>query len=124
MNTPHPVPTVDTILNGIYNAIGIKRNLLGSLYLKDAVKTVLLHPQCVRRQVTKTLYPLVAAHFHTNASCVERAIRNVIAQCCARHAPTLNRYFRTTTYSPSTHPTNAEFIALLVDYVYLGLCAT
>ena len=61
MNHSTTTPSVDVILNGIYNAIGIKRNLLGSLYLKDAVKTVLVHPQCVHRQVTKTLYPLVAA---------------------------------------------------------------
>ena len=124
MNHSTTTPSVDVILNGIYNAIGIKRNLLGSLYLKDAVKTVLVHPQCVHRQVTKTLYPLVAAHFHTNAPCVERAIRNVISQCCHQHFSTMNTFFHTTTYSPVHHPTNSEFIALLVDYVCLGLYAT
>lgn len=63
----------------IYNKLGFKHKLKGSMYLafyiKYAIENNLEMYNC---SLSKKIYPTIAIHFKTTPEKVERAIRNVI----------------------------------------------
>lgn len=99
--------------------IGVPAHLDGYRFLLQATLLALEHPAYLD-SLTRTLYPLVASHFGTTASCVERSIRHAISTTWARGGVSafesiLNRRC----FSPHDRPTNSEVIALLTEQARL-----
>ena len=73
-------------------------------------------------EVTKTLYPTVAAEFNTTSSRVERAIRHAIEVAWDRgDVDILSSYFGYTIQNERGKPTNSEFIAMISDNLKLRM---
>ena len=67
-------------------------------------------------QMTKVLYPEVAAKYYTTKGGVERAIRHAIEVLWARgRTDAINEIFGINLYSKNDRPTNSEFIALVTN---------
>jgi len=68
--------------------------------------------------MTKELYPHVAKIHSTTASRVERAIRHAIEVSCDRgNQKLIEEYFGYSVNPIIGKPTNAEFIAAVVEYM-------
>ncbi len=66
--------------------------------------------------MTKDLYPMVAKKYQTTSSRVERAIRHAIEVAWDRgNIELLNKLFGYSIDPRRGKPTNAEFVALIVD---------
>ena len=109
----------DNIMSAVINKSGMKRSLLGTQYLLQAVKSSLANRTLLTDGVTKALYPWLGARFGKKPASIERAIRNALNDCYGAGSPTLNHYFQTSMFTPSRCPTNADFITLLVDHILL-----
>ena len=70
-------------------------------------------------RVTKELYPTVASNFDSTVSRVERAIRHAIEVAWKRGDSKMQIaiFGNTIDRSKKENPTNAEFIAGLVEYI-------
>lgn len=91
--------------------VGVPPNLLGCAYLRTAL-TLLLEDPSLGRTITRRLYPRIAEQHRTTVRCVERAIRNAIAQTFARsdgagYRAALGRLAS----SVGERPTNSEFLS-------------
>jgi len=96
--------------------VGVPVHLLGYGYLKAAIALVLTD-KLYLRAITKRLYPMIALSNNTTASRVERAIRHSIELTFGRaeYSKEYLKLFR----SLADQPTNAEFIATLVEAIEL-----
>lgn len=97
-------------------AVGFKNKLIGTAFLREAVvaKAAGLACSC------KKIYAEVAFKFKTNANCVERAIRNAIADCVLYgHLPRLNDLFGVPFVQSGYAPTNSEIICELAGWIVL-----
>lgn len=115
----HPlsdVPTPEYTVTAMMQRLGIPANLQGYQYLREAILAVYFQPQ-LTYSVTKKLYPLVANHFETTPSRVERSIRHAIDLAWERGAgeqPPLE-YLGMPLPVLRKKPTNSELIALIAD---------
>lgn len=106
-------------ISQILRACGIPASLSGYQFIREAI-FLMFHNPGYRTSITKTLYPDVAAVFHTTATRVERSIRHAIEVGWIRgNADILEHYFGYTTNPHSGKPTNGEFIATICDHLYL-----
>ena len=89
---------------------GIKPNLLGFYYIKDAVEKCIEDPTYVK-SITKRLYGEIAKEHKTTATRVERAIRCAIST----RWPLMSDDFKMTYCNSlsTVEPSNGEFIATL-----------
>ena len=95
--------------------IGIPVHVHGYRYLMQAVSLMLLFPQDTV-SLSRQLYPRVAQHFHTTASCVERSIRHAINMAWQRgHLTAADGIFGRSQNLTHDKPTNGEMIALLTE---------
>ncbi len=95
--------------------IGIPVHVHGYHYLMQAVSLMLLFPQDTV-SLSRQLYPRVAQHFHTTASCVERSIRHAINMAWQRgHLTAADGIFGRSQNLTHDKPTNGEMIALLTE---------
>lgn len=89
----------------------IPAGLLGHSYLCLGVRIFAENP-C--QQISKELYPAIAAHFGTTGLAVEHAIRAAIHTAWSRRDPAVwDRYFLRTEKCPG----NRQFIAALAEYL-------
>lgn len=105
-----PVQQVESIELKIHNILQryqIKPNLKGYRYLKKALKMVYENNEMMY-QMTKGIYGTIAITNNDTPSRVERAIRHAIELSWAK------------TLFTESRPTNAEFIAMLVEQLRLG----
>ncbi len=72
---------LENCLEEIFNAIGIKRNLLGTQYLRDAVRLIVPNPQLYNKRFTTKLYPDIAKLHNSSPAKIERSIRHCIEVC-------------------------------------------
>lgn len=94
--------------------LGIPRTYLGFKHLSYSV-LVAMENEDRLLSVTKSLYPVVAAKFQTNATCVERNLRTVIKVCWERgNRPLLNEIAG---YEILQKPSTGEFISMLAVYL-------
>lgn len=96
--------------------VGFKNKLFGTAFLREAVvaKAAGLACSC------KEIYAQVALKFQTNANCIERAIRNAIADCLLYgHLPRLNDLFGVPFVKSGYAPTNSEMICELAGWIVL-----
>lgn len=97
--------------------IGVPANLKGYEYLK-AVINAALNDRTYMGQVTKRLYPDVAAMCDTTPSRVERAIRRAIEVAFNNMDPEqVTQYFGRCCSYYKGKVTNSEFIAILAERI-------
>jgi len=105
----------------IIHKVGIPAHIKGYQYLRFAIMMVVKNNRVIN-EVTKTLYPTVAAEFNTTPSRVERAIRHAIEVAWDRgDVDMLNSFFGYTVQNTKGKPTNSEFIAMIADNLRLKI---
>lgn len=104
------------MIKKILRDIGIPQNILGHGYIVQAVQLVKDNPSMIHH-VTKELYPGVAKACGTTASKVERAIRHAIEKAFNNPGSldTVERIFGNTISADTGRPTNAHFIAAVIE---------
>ena len=111
--------TLEEKISDIFISIGIPPHIKGYAYLREGIKMTVNRPHIINN-VTKELYPGVAAVYKTTPSKVERAIRHAIEVAWNRgRIDAINAVFGTRVYLGSEKPTNSEFIALVADKLIL-----
>lgn len=101
--------------------VGIPMHLHGYHYLLDAVQLTLSLPE-VSINLSHKLYPRIAQHYHTTASCVERSIRHAIDLAWKRgNLSAVNGIFGRSLNLAYEKPTNSEMIALLTEKIRMKL---
>lgn len=94
--------------------LGVNSSYLGFYYITRAVAMAIYNPSLLHC-VSKGLYVDIAADFCTTVSCVERDIRTVVNIIWNRgDQEFLGHIFES---SLTSRPSNADFIALLAQYV-------
>lgn len=89
--------------------IGLPPHMNGFAYLRLAIELVSRDLRLISA-VTKELYPAIARHHQTTASCVERSIRHAIEVVWSCKE---NRRVRVLFPHSAGKPSNSEFIALM-----------
>lgn len=96
--------------------IGIPAHIKGYRYIRDAI-VLIFHDDEMVFDITKKLYPTLAKKHNTTPSRVERAMRHAIELAWSQkefdQLVNMFRNFR------SHRPTNAEFLASVVDVLNL-----
>ena len=101
--------------------IGIPMHVHGYHYLLDAVQLTLTLPQ-TSYNLSQQLYPRIAQHYHTSASCVERSIRHAIDMAWKRgNLTAADGLFGRSLNMTYDKPSNGELIALLTEKVRLRI---
>ncbi len=106
------------IVRTLYS-LGLSSNLKGFRYVCTAVEMVIEDREYLSL-ITKRLYPELAKRFSTTSSAVERAVRHLVDKVFVQNTGT--EIFMAMGYK-RTRCTNAEFIALVADYVVMFKCA-
>lgn len=101
---------------------GFNPNNLGFKYIPVAAEIIRKNP-AAEKQITTTLYPMIAKKFGSTASRVERAIRQSIERACSAMTPDVAQYveekwqaggFSNLMFSFEGKPKNKDFISYLV----------
>ncbi|MDR3289635.1 MAG: sporulation transcription factor Spo0A [Peptococcaceae bacterium] len=115
-NSEYAAPnSFDERISNILLSVGIPAHIKGYHFLRNAIKNVVDNPNLINK-ITKELYPMVALHFHSSPTKVERAIRHAIEVAWSREKiENINDLFGIKIYRKNEKPTNSEFIALIAD---------
>lgn len=106
---------IEERITNIFITIGIPANINGYHFLRDAIKLAVGDYKIISN-ITKELYPKVAARFDTSPYKVERGIRHAIEVAWNKgKIININSIFGLTVYEINEKPSNGEFIALLAD---------
>lgn len=101
--------------------LGVPAHYKGYRYLKDAIAMVVENIDLLG-QVTKCLYPTIAARHKTSPDKVERAMRHAIETAWSRgNIDVLNETFGYSVDINRGRPTNSSFIAKIADKIRLEL---
>ena len=102
-------------ITGLLHDLGVPAHLSGYGYLRDAVCMVIEKPILINN-MTKQVYPTLAARSGKTAASVEKAIRTAVEVSWSRgRADILEEVFGFTVSSQKGKPTNTEYIAMLAD---------
>ena len=112
---------LEALVTNIIHEIGVPAHIKGYQYLREAIMMV-INDIDVLNQITKRLYPKIAARFDTTPSRVERAIRHAIEVAWGRgEQDMVENIFGYTVSAAKGKPTNSEFIAMIADKLRLEL---
>ena len=112
---------LEALVTNIIHEVGVPAHIKGYQYLREAIMMVVKDIDVIN-QITKQLYPEIAAKYHTTPSRVERAIRHAIEVAWARgQIDTVESIFGYTISNSKGKPTNSEFIAMIADKLRLEL---
>ena len=112
---------LEALVTNIIHEVGVPAHIKGYQYLREAIMMV-INDIDVINQITKSLYPQIAAKFETTPSRVERAIRHAIEVAWGRGEPgVVENIFGYTVSASKGKPTNSEFIAMISDKLRLEL---
>lgn len=104
------------IIAEMLKEIGIPRHYTGHKFLIHAINLASQDNTYLDRNVTKKLYPKVAATFNTTPSAVERNMRTAINYVfLCGDSEIIEEYFGNTIPLDKGHVTNNEFIAVCAD---------
>ena len=110
---------LEVVVTELMHEMGIPAHVKGYQYLRDAILRVLADEN-LTGNITKELYPKVAAKYDTSPDRVERAIRHAIELAWVRgNVDLMTEYFGYTINLQKGKPTNAEFIAMVSDRIRL-----
>ena len=112
---------LEVMITEIIHQIGVPAHIKGYHYLREGILLTVQDIGLIN-SVTKQLYPMIAKHFETTASRVERAVRHAIEVAWDRgDVDVLNSYFGYTIQNSRGKPTNSEFIAMIADKIRMKL---
>ena len=106
--------TVENRAGDLLTKLGFKANLKGVVYLKAAAR-IGLEDREELEGVTKRLYPAIAKECRTCAGRVEHAIRHAIHTSWEKGDVRQQRMVFGYDRESGNRPTNAEFIARMID---------
>lgn len=110
---------VENEITDLLHELGVPANLKGYQYLRSAIMETYNNMDLLG-QITKKLYPCIAAVFETTPSRVERGIRHAIEVAWNRgNIDVIHRIFGYTISVERSKPTNSEFIAMLSDKLHM-----
>lgn len=114
----------ESYLRDLFIKLGIRHNLTGCKYLKEAILLSAKDSSLLNKCITKKLYPLLAQKFNCNPGCIERAIRHALTVCFDSGKFKSQSHLFGNCFDTNHCPTNGEFIALVTDLVTdkLQLC--
>lgn len=93
--------------------LGVAAHLKGSKYVQEALRLLQQDPN---QQITKELYPAIAARFHVSAQRVERCIRTAIHTAWEKRDERVwCMYFATDASGHIPRPTNAGFLMCILS---------
>lgn len=102
-------------ITGLLHEMGVPAHLSGYTYLRDAVCMVIDNPMLINN-MTKQVYPALAARCGKTSASVEKAIRTAVEVSWNRgKAELMEEVFGFTVSSQKGKPTNTEYIAMLAD---------
>ena len=105
------------VISNILKELGIPANLLGYHYTMDAIQMVVDNGGCLP-PVTKIVYPDIAVKRKSTSARVERAIRHAVEKAFLDgDGELIDKIFKSTVHISSGKVTNAEFIAVVADYI-------
>ena len=112
---------LEALVTNIIHEVGVPAHIKGYQYLREAIMMV-VNDIDVINQITKSLYPKIAAKYNTTPSRVERAIRHAIEVAWGRgQQEAVENIFGYTISASKGKPTNSEFIAMIADKLRLEL---
>ena len=112
---------LEALVTNVIHEVGVPAHIKGYQYLREAIMMV-VNDIDVINQITKSLYPKIAAKFSTTPSRVERAIRHAIEVAWGRgQQDAVESIFGYTISAAKGKPTNSEFIAMIADKLRLEL---
>lgn len=110
---------IEVEITEILHEIGIPAHLKGYQYLREAIMMTYEDIE-VLFGITKRVYPEIAKKYQTTPSRAERSIRHAIQVSWERGNIEKNyEIFGYTINEGKGKPTNAEFIAMITDYLNL-----
>ena len=113
--------SLEALVTNVIHEVGVPAHIKGYQYLREAIMMVINDIDIIN-QITKRLYPKIAAKYSTTPSRVERAIRHAIEVAWGRgQVDTVESIFGYTISSAKGKPTNSEFIAMIADKLRLEL---
>lgn len=108
---PAGVPEEDAYTHA--RRLGVAASVKGSKYLHEALRLLQKNPN---QQITKELYPAIAAKFHVSAQRVERCMRAAIHTAWEKRDESIWRmYFATDASGRVPRPSNAKFLAAILE---------
>ncbi len=111
---------IEVVVTELMHEMGVPAHVKGYQYLRDAILRA-LSDESLANNITKELYPKVAAKYNTSPDRVERAIRHAIELAWVRgNVDLMTEYFGYTINLQKGKPTNAEFIAMVSDRIRLN----
>lgn len=97
--------------------VGMTANNNGYRYVRDAIVMVYMDRSYIK-SMSKRLYPEIAGKYGASATSVSKAIDNAIKSTWTRgSSEVLTEMFANTVSYRRTKPSNAEFIAMIADYL-------
>ena len=112
---------LEALVTNVIHEVGVPAHIKGYQYLREAIIMV-VNDIDVINQITKSLYPKIAAKFNTTPSRVERAIRHAIEVAWGRgQQDVVENIFGYTISAAKGKPTNSEFIAMISDKLRLEM---
>ena len=112
---------LEALVTNVIHEVGVPAHIKGYQYLREAIMMVVNDIEVIN-QITKSLYPKIAAKYSTTPSRVERAIRHAIEVAWGRGEPSImENIFGYTISATKGKPTNSEFIAMIADKLRLEL---
>lgn len=117
----HGQERLEKYVTSLLLQIGIPAHMNGYKYLRQAILTVLAHPD-VLDCVSQSLYPAIAEACDTTPSRVERSIRHAITVTWERAGSAIfNKILGRYASGCGEKPTNCEFIALMAERIRIHL---
>lgn len=112
------IESIDVAVQRLLFALGFKSKLLGTTYIKEAVKLWYDFPASQRVVMVLDVYPPIAAKLNSTPDRVERAIRNAILDCNTNgKLINLNDLVQSDIVSAQYAPTNGEFLSSVVSWL-------
>ncbi|MCH5160041.1 MAG: sporulation initiation factor Spo0A C-terminal domain-containing protein [Clostridiales bacterium] len=112
------IESVEEAVHRLFFALGFKSKLLGTTYLKEAIRLWFGFPATKRVVLTADIYPRIAKKLDSTPDRVERAIRNAIIDCYDKGKLIwYNDLVRSEIVCPPYKPTNGEFISSVVSWL-------
>lgn len=109
--------SLDEEVEFILNELGFYAEYSGYEYLKSAI-VIAVNNQDAMYSITHTIYPIIAAIYHTTSSSVERKIHSTINRVWNQSGnEILADYFGSTINIERGKPSNCEFIAAIADRI-------
>ena len=83
---------LEALVTNVIHEVGVPAHIKGYQYLREAIMMVIKDTEVIN-QITKQLYPEIAAKYHTTPSRVERAIRHAIEVAWGRRRTRNSRIY-------------------------------